>query len=222
MEHVLAGERARPLRVLRPDGVPNRSVLRGVQLVELVEPGSGSPDSLAEERSSLVLRELLDERRLGRGVDDVVEGMVGPDPVGDDPPVLRVLVHALQQPFGQAREALLRGLQRRQVGRGHPRCRELRREAFELRANEERLAQLLTGERPHADAPVRRERDESERRQPPQGLSNGRSANGELLGQLLLAKDGARRELSGDDRLLQVERDVVGLRAGAVGLIAPC
>src|SRR5207302_9889610 len=84
-------------------------------------------------------------------------------------------------------------------------------EALGLGADEERLVQLLPRDRAHAHAAVGLERDESERRESPQGLANGRPRDLEPLRQLLLAKDRPRLELAGDDRLLDHERDVVGL-----------
>ena len=73
----------------------------------------------------------------------------------------------------------------------------------------------LARERPHAEAAVRLERDEPERREPPQRLADGRAADRVLRRDLLLAQHRARRELAGDDRLLERERELVGLRAGA-------
>src|SRR5690348_17916084 len=47
----------------------------------------------------------------------------------------------------------------------------------------------------------------------PQRFPDRRARDVELLRELLLAEDGSRRELAGDDRLLDHERDVVGLGA---------
>src|SRR4029078_875990 len=67
--------------------------------------------------------------------------------------------------------------------------------------------------RAHADAAVRDEGDEPERSEPAERLADRRARDVELLGQLFLAEDGPPRALSGDDRLLDHERYVVGLRA---------
>src|SRR5207253_10259440 len=63
------------------------------------------------------------------------------------------------------------------------------------------------------DAAVRDEVDEPERGEAAQCLADRRPADLELLGELFLAEDASRRELAGDDRLLDHERDVVCLRA---------
>src|SRR5213076_1643540 len=65
----------------------------------------------------------------------------------------------------------------------------------------------------HADAAVRDERDEPEGGEPAERLADGRARDVELLGELLLAEHGSRLELTGDDWLLDHERDVVGLGA---------
>ena len=83
--------------------------------------------------------------------------------------------------------------------------------ALQLRAHHERLVQLVARDRPHAHAAVRDERDEPERREAAQRLAHRRPRHVELLRQLLLAEDGSRGELAGDDRLLDHERDVVCL-----------
>ena len=57
------------------------------------------------------------------------------------------------------------------------------------------------------------ELDEPERGQTPQRLAHGRAADLVLLGELLLAEDRPRRDLAGDDRLLEREREIVGLGA---------
>src|SRR4029079_1205983 len=64
------------------------------------------------------------------------------------------------------------------------------------------------------DAAVRDEGDEPECGESPERLAHRRARHVELLGQLLLTEHGPRRELAGDDRLLDDERDVV--RLGAV------
>src|SRR4029079_17906404 len=65
----------------------------------------------------------------------------------------------------------------------------------------------------HADAAVGLERDEPERGQPAERLTDGRPRHPEPLRQLLLAEDRAGLELAGDDRLLDQDGDVVGLGA---------
>ena len=91
-------------------------------------------------------------------------------------------------------------------------------EALQLGAEQERLPHLLARERPHAEAAVGLERDEPERGEPPQRLADRRAADGVLRRDLLLAQHGAGRELAGDDRLLERERELVGL--GAAGFHA--
>src|SRR5207342_1220427 len=85
--------------------------------------------------------------------------------------------------------------------------------ALQLRANEERLAQLLARDRAHAHTAVRLERHEPERGELAQRLADRGAADLELVGELLLAQHGSGRELARDDRLLDHEGDVVGLRA---------
>src|SRR5205085_6619065 len=74
-------------------------------------------------------------------------------------------------------------------------------ERLELGPHHERLAHVLARERAHADAAVRLERDEAQRREPAQRLAHGRPADVVALGELLLTQDRARKELPGDDRL---------------------
>ena len=122
-------------------------------------------------------------------------GLARPQLLRDPREALLALVELLQ-------------LLRRDLRRGH-----LGGEPLQLGAHHERLVQLLPRDRPDADAAVRHERDEPERRQPPQRLPHRRPRDVELLGELLLPEDGARGELPGDDRLLDHERDVVCLGA---------
>ena len=64
------------------------------------------------------------------------------------------------------------------------------------------------------NAAVRQERDEPHpRAQPPQRLADRRPADAELLRELLLPQHRPGRDLPARDRLLEAERDVVGLRA---------
>ena len=87
-------------------------------------------------------------------------------------------------------------------------------EALELGAEQERLLHLRARERPHAEAAVGLERDEAERREAAQRLAHRRPADRVLRRHLLLPEHGAGRELARDDRLLERERDLVGLGAG--------
>ena len=73
-------------------------------------------------------------------------------------------------------------------------------------------AQLLAGEHPDTNSAIRLEADEAERRKTPQRLAHRRPRDRELLGQVLLPEDAAGRDLPGDDRLLEREGNVVGLR----------
>ena len=94
-----------------------------------------------------------------------------------------------------------------------PRRSDLRRKALELRADQERLAQLRAGQRAHTDAAVGLERDEPERRQAPKRLADRRPADAVPSREAVLAQHRPGGELTRDDRLLQLEGDVVGLRA---------
>ena len=113
----------------------------------------------------------------------------------------------------QPREAPLALLQLRERLRGQSLRGDLRHEPLELCAHEERLVQVVVRERAHAHAAVRLERDEAERREPAERLADGRARDAEPLGELLLPQHRAGRELAGDDRLLDQDGDVVGLRA---------
>jgi hypothetical protein len=77
--------------------------------------------------------------------------------------------------------------------------------------------QLVTRDRPDANASVRDERDEAGSGQAAQGLPDRRSADLEARRELLLAQNRTRRELAGDDRVLERERDLVGF-GPALGL----
>ena len=134
------------------------------------------------------------------------------EPVARDLEVLPTLVAHLHERLRRPMEAALGLLELGEVVVGHLRRRDLGREALELGAHHERLADLVEREHPHAYAAVRLERDEPERGEPPKRLAHGRSAHLELLGEVLLAERAAGRDLAGDDRLLERESDVVGLR----------
>ena len=142
-----------------------------------------------------------------------MEGMVRVQPLACELEILATGVAHLHESRGGVAESLLGRLERREVVVGHLRRRDLGGQALELGAHHERLANLVPRQHAHPDAAVRLEGDEAERREPPQGLAHGCPRHVELLGQVLLAKHAPRRDLSGDDRLLERERDVVGLRA---------
>jgi hypothetical protein len=139
-----------------------------------------------------------------------VEGVVRAHPFAHDR-AARLAGLAGAEILGDPGEVLLGGLERLEILGRHVPGGDLRRERLELGAHHERLVQLLPRNSPDADAAVGDEGDEPERRQPPQSFADRRSRDLELLGQLLLAEDGSRLELAGDDRLLDYERDVVGL-----------
>ena len=217
-EHVLPRERPGAARAACCEGVEQRPVLplvRAVELVQLARIRRG-PDGRAGVAGAL--GDPLDHRQAGDAVDHVVEGVVGANPLGDEvgAPVGGQAAAAAQL-VGEPREAILDRLQLVEVGARHPLRRDLGREALELRPDEKRLAQLGAGQRADADAAVGLERDEAERRQAAKRLADGRAADAVPSRQLLLAQHGSRRELPRDDRLLQLERDVVRLGACRLG-----
>src|SRR5262245_31762394 len=106
-EDVLTREHPRALRTPRGNRVADRAVLPVVLHVQLVEVRPGSPYRLDEERPPRRLRHPLDERHLGRAVDDVVKGVVLMEPVASDLEVLASLVTHLDEPFGRTMEAPL-------------------------------------------------------------------------------------------------------------------
>jgi hypothetical protein len=122
-------------------------------------------------------------------------------------------VRHLDEVVRDRREAPLGRLQLVEVGGGHLLRRDLGRQALELGPHEKGLAQLLAREQPDAHAAIRLERDEAERGEPPQRLAHRGPADLELLGEVLLPQHAARRDLTGHDRLLQREREVVGFRS---------
>src|SRR5581483_8761322 len=121
---------------------------------------------------------------------------------------------------GQPREPLLRLLELGELDGADLLRGDSRDEALELGAEEKRLPHLLPRERAHAKAPIRLERDEPERGQSPQRLSYRRPRDGVVRRELLLAEHRPRRELAGDDRLLEQEGDLVGLGADALRMSA--
>ncbi|MBM2823453.1 MAG: hypothetical protein HW413_2199 [Thermoleophilia bacterium] len=141
--------------------------------------------------------------------------MVREQPRACELEVLAPGVAHLDELARQLAEAKLRVLERHEVGRRHFRSGNLRSEALELSADKEGLAELVPREHANANATVGLEAHEAERREPPERLAHRRPRHLELLGQVLLAEDAARRNLARDDRLLERERDVV--RFVAVG-----
>ena len=141
-----------------------------------------------------------------------MEGMVRAHPLRHQPaPVTARIARA--QLLRQAREAALAFRQLRQRLGRHLLRGDLRHERLQLGAHEERLAQIVMREGANTHAPVRLELDEAERREPAQRLPDRRPRDAEPLGELLLPEHRPRLELAGDDRLLDQDGDVVGLRA---------
>ena len=79
------------------------------------------------------------------------------EPLARDLEVLAPVVAHLDEPLGRAAEAPLRALELGEVVVGHLRRRDLGREALELGAHQERLADLVAREHAHAHAAVRLE-----------------------------------------------------------------
>jgi hypothetical protein len=209
---VVARELSRARRAAGGERLPDRAVLLLVLHVQLVdEVVARRPDGRPGEVPPRLFREPLHERRVGGAIDDVVEAVVRAYPLAHDrPPLLAGLSRAelLRDP----REPALRLLELGEVVLGHPLRGELGREALELRAHEERLVQLLARDRPDAHAAVRHEVDETEGRETAKRLADGRPADVELLRELLLSEHASGRQLARDDRFLDDEGDVVGLR----------
>src|SRR5581483_4237639 len=205
-------ERSGTRRAAREERLLDRAVLLGVPHVQAVERVvARRPDGGAGEGTARALRQLLDGRQPRRAVDDVVEGVVRADPVAHDrAAVLAGLARA--ELLRDLREPLLGRVELLEILRRHLRRRHLGRERLELGADEERLLEVVARDRADAHAAVRHEGDETERGEAAERLAHRRARHLELLGELLLAEDGPRRELAGDDRLLDHERDVVGLR----------
>src|SRR5207253_3942042 len=109
-------------------------------------------------------------------VDHVVEAMVRVHPVDRERTAVRAGL-ARAQRAGEAREALLSLLELGEVGLRHLLRRDRGDQALELGAEQERLPHLLARERADAEAAVRLERDEPERREPAQRLAHGRAAD---------------------------------------------
>src|SRR3954452_16629059 len=213
VHHVLVRQRPRPLGAARLERLADRAMLEDVPLLQIVQNlVARRPHGRPGEGPARRLRHLLDERRVGGPIDHVVEGVVRAHPLRAD---LAPVAAGVTAPhlLRERRKVILRLLELRKplVGdprRGHGRCKTL-----ELRAYEECLVQILARQRAHADAAVRDEGDEPERCESPERLPDRRARDLELLREMLLPQDRARRELTRDDRLLDRQRDVVGLGA---------
>ena len=156
--------------------------------------------------------------QVGDPVDDVVEAVVCLHPFhGQRPPILPGLTGP--QRARHSREALFGRRELLEAALGDPLGRDAGDEALQLRPQQEGLPHLRPGERPDAEPPVGLERDEPERREPPQRLANRGPADLVLGRDLLLSENGAGRELTGDDRLLERKRDLVGFGAGVHGAV---
>ena len=94
-------------------------------------------------------------------------------------------------------------------------CGQPRHQGLQLGPHEEGLAQLFARDRPDPYAPVRHEGDQPGRGQAAKGFADGRSADPEPLGELLLSQNGARCELAGEDGVLERHGDLVRLGAAA-------
>ena len=206
------GERPRSVRAARLDRVLDRLVLRDVLPVEVVDLRPARAPA-AEERPARALGDPLDERKVGRGVDDVVEAVVRAHPVAGQARTLLLAAGPVEQHVGQLGEPLVGGGELGEALLADPRRRELRHQRLELGPDEERLPQLLDRDHPHAHAAVRHERDVPGRGQPPQRLPHRGPAHLEPLRELLLPQHRPGRELTRDDRVLEREGDLVGLGA---------
>ena len=209
---MLPRERARGVRASGGDRLADRAVLEVVLRVELVELPAGLPDPVADERAARALRDALHERQLGDAVDHVVERVVRLHPLDEERRVARRLTSRVRSELeGQRGEAPLDRVELGQIRGGHLRRRDLGGEPLELGADEERLAQLVRGDRADADAAVRLEGDETERGEAAKRLPHGRATDVEPLRERLLAQDGTRLDDAADDLVLEDARDVVGL-----------
>src|SRR5204862_2119176 len=93
-EHVLAGEKTGARGAPGGDRLTDCPVLEVVLLVQVVDVEAGSPDDMREEAPACTLRQTLDERCVGRGVDHVVEGVVRVHPACHQRAVLCALARA--------------------------------------------------------------------------------------------------------------------------------
>jgi hypothetical protein len=216
VEHVLVRQRARPVAAPRRERIENRLVLGHVLAVEIVDLGAARAPA-AEEGAPGALGDPLDQREIRRVVDHVVEAVVRAHPVGGEPRALAFAPAPVEQLLGQVRELLLGRTEVLQALRRHPRGREPSDERLQLGTDHERLPELVARDRPDAHAAVRDERNEPGRGEPAQRLADRRPADVEARRELLLAENRSRRQLTGDDRVLERQRDLVGLGA-AFGL----
>jgi len=135
---------------------------------------------------------------------------------GQGPPVTAGL--ACTDSAGHSREALLRFFELVEVGLRDLRRRETGRERLKLGAHEEGLPHALARQRPDTYPAVRLELDEPEGCEPPQRLAHGCTADSVLFGELVLTQHLTRLQLARDNRLLDLEGDVVGLGSEPVHL----
>ena len=193
------------------------ALVRSVELVDRLVPGR--PHRRPREGPARALRDLLDVGQLRHPVDHVVEAVVRLHPLG-------------RERRGGRRPARVPGARGR-AGRsaarpararpGRPRSSARRRSPS--RAPRARREGGTSPTSPAARSVRTRkprfglERDEPERLEPPQRLAQRRPADAVLGRERLLPEHRARRELAEDDRLLDRERDLVGLRASR---LHPC
>ena len=170
------------------------------------------PDPVADERAPRALREPLDERQLGDAVDDVVEGVVRLHPLDEERRVARGLLRAC------ARNSSVRSAKRCSAASSSARsaaviCGVATSVASDSSSARTRNASRSScaRDRADADAAVRLERDEPERREAAQRLAHGRAADVEALRERLLTQHGARLDHPPDDLVLEHAGDVVGL-----------
>jgi hypothetical protein len=201
------------VRISLREGFHDRSMLLEVEGVELVELHARRPDGLAVEDAPRVLRGFGQLGDAGGVEVDVVELSIRVHPLGGE----RLPAGAgwsLAELASEPREPLFGALEPAEIRRRQPVARELCGEALEGGAHHERLEELCTGQRPDLDTALAGERDEPERRELTERLTNRRTADAELLGELLLPKQIAGWELPREDRVLEDARDLVGLGRG--------
>jgi len=199
------------VRISLREGFRDRSMLLEIKGVELVELPARRPDGLAVEDAPRVLRGVGQLGDAGGVEVDVVELSIRVHPLGGKR--LRTgTAWSLAELASEPREPLFGAFEPPEIRRRQPVARELCGETLEGGAHDERLEELCTGQRLDLDTPLAGERDEPERRELPECFTDRRAADAELLRQLLLPKQIAGWELSREDRVLQGERDLVGLR----------
>ena len=170
---------------------------------------SSSPRALqhapADEGASRALGELLDARQRRDLVDHVVEGVVGAPSTrrrassraprrGASARASRAVSAAKRSSAASRRARSAAVMRRRGLGG---------REALELGADQERLAQLGGRDRAHAHAAVGHRRDEAERLESLQRLAHRGAADAEALADVLLAQHLPRRDRARDDLVLE-------------------